>query len=92
MEKTLVIERNRMQANLLKNVQLGNTSYQKEEQEKQMKTLIHENNEQRDREEEIRVAESHAKSPFGSLFGLPGKQSQSFENNQPANKFANALR
>lgn len=92
MEKTLVIERNRMQARLLRDVQLGNTSYQKEEQEKQMKTLIQENNEQRDREEEVRVAESHAKSPFGSLFGLPGRQSQSFEGNQPANKFANALR
>ena len=38
------------------------------------------------------MAESHAKSPFGSLFNLPGRQSQSFEKNTPANKFANALR
>ena len=38
-----------------------------------MKALINENNEQRDKEEEQRVAESHAKSPFGSLFGLPGR-------------------
>jgi hypothetical protein len=36
--------------------------------------------------------DSHAKSPFGSLFNLPGKQSQSFEKNPAANKFANALR
>ena len=54
--------------------------------------LIDENNKQRDAEEEIRVNESHAKSPFGSLFNLPGKQSQSFEKNPAANKFANALR
>ena len=40
-----------------------------------MKTLLHQNNELRDREEEIRAAESHAKSPFGSLFNLPGRQS-----------------
>ena len=57
-----------------------------------MKKLIEENNKKRDNEEEQRVQESHAKSPFGSLFNLPGRQSQSFENNPAANKFANALR
>ena len=40
-----------------------------------MKELIDKNNEQRDKEEEVRIIKSHAKSPFGSLFGLPGKQS-----------------
>ena len=40
----------------------------------------------------MRVQESHAKSPFGALMNLPGRQSQSFEANTSANKFANALR
>ena len=57
-----------------------------------MKDMIQKNNEDQAREEERRVEESHAKSPFGSLFGLPGRQSQSFEKNPAANKFANALR
>ena len=64
-----------MQAQLLKNVQAGSGPGQKEEREKEMKTLIVENNIQRDVEEEKRVQESYSKSPFGSLFGLPGKQS-----------------
>ena len=38
-----------------------------------MKVLIDINNNQRDQEEEVRVAESHAKSPFGNLFSLPGR-------------------
>ena len=75
MERTLALEKSRMQARLLKDVQLGNTSYQKEEQQKTMITLIEKNNEKRDKEEEVRAAESHAKSPFGSLFNLPGRQS-----------------
>ena len=57
-----------------------------------MITLIEKNNEKRDHEEELRVQESHAKSPFGALMNLPGRQSQSFEGNPSANKFANALR
>lgn len=57
-----------------------------------MKEMIDNNNKARDDEEERRVQESHAKSPFGSLFGLPARQSQSFEKNPAANKFANALR
>ena len=54
--------------------------------------MIEENNVKRDIEEERRVAESHQKSPFGSLFGLPGRQSQSYEGNKSATRFANALR
>ena len=54
---------------------MGSGPGQKEEREKEMKTLIIENNKERDVEEEKRVQESYSKSPFGSLFGLPGKQS-----------------
>ena len=57
-----------------------------------MKDLIDDNNKKRDDEEEARARTSHEKSPFGSLFGLPGRQSQQFEKNPAANKFANALR
>lgn len=57
-----------------------------------MTVMIEENNVKRDVEEEKRVALSHSKSPFGSLFGLPGRQSQEFEGNKSANRFANALR
>ena len=64
-----------MQARLLKDVQMGSGPGQKEEREKEMQTLIVQNNIQRDEEEEKRVQESYSKSPFGSLFGLPGKQS-----------------
>ena len=92
MEKQLAEERAKMQAKILRDVSGGNTATQQKEQEQKMQTLIEKNNDKRDHEEEVRVAESHAKSPFGSLFNLPGKQSQSFEKNQPANRFANALR
>ena len=81
MEKTLALEKAKMQARLLKDVQLGNTSHQKEETVTTINKLIVENNEKRDRQEEVRVAESHAKSPFGSLFNLPGRESQSYEKN-----------
>lgn len=75
MERTLAEEKARMQNRLLRDIQGGNSAPQKEEQEKKMKDLIEKNNAKRDREEEARAEESHAKSPFGSLFGLPARQS-----------------
>ena len=48
LERTLAQEKSKMQAQLLKNVQAGSGPGQKEEREKEMKTLIVENNIQRD--------------------------------------------
>ena len=57
-----------------------------------MVTLIEENNKKRDEEEDEKTRTSQAKSPFAHLFGIRGGEASSFEGNDPANKFANALR
>ena len=61
--------------------------------EEKMITMIEENNKKRDEEEEDKVRESQNKSPFAHLFGIRGGEFKSFEGkDNPANKFANALR
>ena len=61
--------------------------------EEKMTTMIEENNKKRDEAEEEKVKESHNKSPFAHLFGMRGGEFKSFEGkDNPANKFANALR
>ena len=80
-----------MQATLLNDIQVATGGSTKVTEEK-MVTMIEANNKKRDEIEEEKVRISQDKSPFASLFGVRGGEMKSFENNQGANKFANALR
>ena len=87
-EKLLAEERAKMQQTLLLEAGGGNSKVTEEK----MQTLIMENNKQRDEQEEEKTRTSQAKPPFAHLFGIRGGEASSFEGNEPANKFANALR
>ena len=63
-----------MQADLLRNAG-GNNSHNVKETEDKMVVMIEKNNTIRDSIEENRARESHAKSPFGSLMNLNGRES-----------------